>query len=78
MALHAVKPLPDNPQDDRRHEDAPVIKTCPVCEGEMELVYNRNSQQVIVCKDCHAGLTVPAGAWNIVRIKREAKWMPKP
>ena len=44
----------------------------------MEVVYHRNSQQVIVCKDCHSGVTVPAGAWNIVRIKREAKWMPKP
>ena len=44
----------------------------------MEVVYNRNNQQVCVCKDCHSGLTVPGTAWEIVRIKREAKWMPKP
>jgi ssDNA-binding Zn-finger/Zn-ribbon topoisomerase 1 len=78
MALHAVNPEHGEPKDERRREDSPVIETCPVCDGSMELVYSRNAQQVIVCKDCHSGLTVPAAAWNIVRIKREAKWMPKP
>lgn len=43
----------------------------------MEVVYNRNNQQVVVCTDCHAGLTVPGTAWDIVRIKREANGMPK-
>ena len=49
----------------------------------MEVVYQRNNQQVTVCKDCHSGLTIPASAWDVVRIKREAKlkreakWMPK-
>lgn len=76
MALRVVR-LNHTPQRERRLEAAPVIKLCPVCEGEMELVYNRNSQQVIVCKDCHSGLTVPAGAWNVLRVKREAKWVPK-
>jgi hypothetical protein len=42
------------------------------------MVYNRNNQQVLVCADCHSGITVPGAAWEIVRIKREAKWMPKP
>ena len=77
MALHKVKPL-DNPQDERRLEDAPEINTCPLCEGNMEVVYHRHGQQVIVCADCHTGVTVPASAWNIARVKREAKWMPKP
>ena len=42
------------------------------------MVYARHNQQVCVCKDCHSGLTVPGTAWDIVRIKRESKWMPKP
>ena len=44
----------------------------------MEVVYARNKQQVSVCTDCHSGITIPAAAWDIVRIKRESKWMPKP
>jgi ssDNA-binding Zn-finger/Zn-ribbon topoisomerase 1 len=75
---HTVNPLNDQPEDQWRQEDAPAITSCPVCRGRMELVYNRNGQQVVVCKDCHSGLTVPAAAWNIARVKREAKWMPKP
>jgi ssDNA-binding Zn-finger/Zn-ribbon topoisomerase 1 len=77
MTLRKVN-TPIDPDDERRHEDVPAIKTCPMCEGTMELVYNRNGQQVVVCADCHTGVTVPATAWNIARIKREAKWMPKP
>jgi ssDNA-binding Zn-finger/Zn-ribbon topoisomerase 1 len=76
MALPAANPLSDSP-DERRQEDAPALKSCPVCGGEMERVYNRNGQQVVVCKDCHSGLTVPAGAWTIARVKREAKGTPK-
>ena len=65
-------------EDERRHEIVPAVSSCPICSGSMEVVYNRNNQQVCVCKDCHAGLTVPGTAWEIVRIKREAKWMPEP
>jgi hypothetical protein len=43
----------------------------------MELVYDRHHQKVVVCVDCQSGLTVPGSAWEIARIKREAKWMPK-
>jgi hypothetical protein len=75
MALEAA-----NPEPDEEHEQAvrPAIPTCPVCEGRMEVVYARNKQQVSVCTDCHSGITIPAAAWEIVRIKRESKWMPKP
>ncbi len=60
-----------NPHDERRGpEPKPMIADCPVCEGQMELVYARNNQQVTVCKDCHAGLTIPATAWDVVRLKR--------
>ena len=39
----------------------------------MELVYERFNQQVCVCVDCHTGLTVPASALEISRIKRDRK-----
>jgi len=68
-----------NQPDDRREPDQkPAVSECPMCGGGMEVVYQRNNQQVTVCKDCHSGLTVPASAWDVVRIKRETKWMPKP
>src|SRR5688572_32472539 len=76
MALEAIKP---NRDDDRRSaEPQPAVTACPICGGGMEVVYARNNQNVSVCTDCHSGLTVPGSAWEIVRIKREAKWMPKP
>jgi hypothetical protein len=65
---------PSNPAskqpEDGRHEDDPAINVCPFCQGDMENVYSRNGQLVVVCKDCHAGLTVPARAWEIARTKR--------
>ena len=36
----------------------------------MELVYDRPSQQVCVCVDCHSGLTIPAAAWQVQKAKR--------
>jgi hypothetical protein len=72
MALRAL-PNPDDPKP----VDERLITTCPVCDGKMELVYDRHHQKVVVCVDCQSGLTVPASAWEIARIKREAKWMPK-
>jgi ssDNA-binding Zn-finger/Zn-ribbon topoisomerase 1 len=74
MALQSVNP---HPEERRDSEPKPAIATCPVCSGQMEVVYARNNQQVTVCKDCHSGLSIPASAWEIVRIKRESKWMPK-
>jgi len=49
---------------------APICPTCPICEGKMELVYERFSQQVCVCVECHTGLTVPASALEVRRLKR--------
>jgi len=40
----------------------------------MELVYDRFSQQVCVCIDCHSGITIPASAWEVLRLKREKRW----
>ena len=72
MALRAL-PNPEEPSP----EQETTLKTCPICEGRMELVYDRHHQKVVVCVDCQSGLTVPASAWEIARIKRESKWMPK-
>jgi ssDNA-binding Zn-finger/Zn-ribbon topoisomerase 1 len=76
MALHAVNPLRNQPEDERRQEDVPPIKACPICAGDMEVVYSRHGQQVVVCTECHSGLTVPASAWNIARVKRAAQRKP--
>lgn len=46
---------------------------CPICEGQMELVYDRFNQQVFVCVECHSGITIPITAWEIQRIKRSRK-----
>jgi hypothetical protein len=39
----------------------------------MELVYDRLNQQVCVCVDCHSGVSIPSSAWEVQRIKRDAK-----
>ena len=70
MALEAHDPVPDDP---RRSDPKAALTSCPVCDGTMEVVYSRNNQHVSVCADCHSGLTVPGTAWDIARVKREAK-----
>ena len=77
MALHAVNPLSDTSENERRLDTA-CVPVCPICEGKMETVYQRNNQHVCVCVDCHTGVTVPDGAWEVVRIKKQTRWMPKP
>lgn len=71
MTLRAI-PNPEGavPSGDK------ALRPCPICAGRMELVYDRHHQKVMVCVDCQSGLTVPASAWEIARIKRESKWMP--
>ena len=73
----ALRALPD-PEGNSQPANEQALRICPVCEGRMELVYDRHHQKVMVCVDCQSGLTVPGSAWEIARIKREAKWMPKP
>jgi hypothetical protein len=43
----------------------------------MELVYDRFSQHVYVCLDCHSGITVPASAAHVVQLKRDNKFTRK-
>ena len=71
MALHRTNPPRVYPGD--RRQDAPALAACPICQGQTELVYSRNNQQVIVCRECRSGVTVPSAAWEIVRTKRQAK-----
>ena len=56
--------------------EAPLL--CPICRGRLELVYDRYHQKVMVCVDCHSGLTIPDSAYEVARLKHEAKRMPKP
>jgi ssDNA-binding Zn-finger/Zn-ribbon topoisomerase 1 len=67
----ALRALPD-PDDRIPAADIQGV-VCPVCNGRMELVYDRHHQKVVVCVDCQSGLTVPEAAWEIARIKREAR-----
>lgn len=69
MASPAMKPPDDY---DSHAEPCDLIEVCPLCGGEMETVYDRGHQKVCVCKDCHCGVTVPASAWEIARVKRKA------
>jgi len=73
MALRSVNNRKSEPEPD----PCDLVQACPICGGNMETVYERNHQKVCVCSDCHSGLTVPASAYEIARIKRESKWMPK-
>jgi len=43
----------------------------------MEVVYDRPSQKVFVCADCHSGLTIPASAWDVQQPKHVKKAKPK-
>jgi hypothetical protein len=65
MALHRVNPLNDQTAAERRTETASAA-ACPICEGKMNIVYERNSQTVSVCASCHTDVTA-FGAWTIAR-----------
>lgn len=58
-------------------EGPPDLPTCPICDGMLEVVFHRHGQMVAVCVDCHSGLTIPAAAREVGRLKREKKWKPK-
>ena len=53
------------------------LPACPICSGAMEVVFHRHGQMVAVCVDCHSGLTIPAAAREVGRLKHEKKWKPK-
>ena len=43
---------------------------CPICSGKTEVVYSRHGENVLVCVECHTGLTIPRNAWEIADVKR--------
>jgi len=53
-----------------------IISVCPLCNGTMELVYDRPTTKVCVCVDCHLSITVPARAWEVALERGTVK--PKP
>ena len=55
-----------------------VVPFCPLCRGRMEVVVNRQTQQVCVCADCHVSINIPARAWGVARLKRETNSRPDP
>jgi hypothetical protein len=57
-------------------QELPSCPQCPVCGGQTELVYQRLNQRVCVCPDCHSGVTIPATAWDVVRLKRQKPGTP--
>ena len=66
--------ISSEPDDERRDTNPrPAVAACPICEGDMQVVYSRNNQQVAVCKDCQTGLTLPSSAWEVLRMKRESE-----
>jgi len=75
MAFPKLKPADDR---DPPGQPCEVLEICPICGGEMEVVYNRTQSKVCVCVDCHSGVTVPTSAWQVVKAKRERYGVPKP
>jgi hypothetical protein len=50
---------------------------CPICEGTMEVVYQRHGQTVLVCVDCQTAITISASAADTIKRKREGTWTPR-
>jgi ribosomal protein S27E len=49
-------------------------RPCPICAGQMEIVFDQHRQCVLVCLDCQAGLTVPDGSAEVTPLKRDERW----
>jgi len=50
-----------------------AVPICPICGGQMELVYDRPEIKTCACVICHSGLSVPAEAWGIARARQRRK-----
>jgi hypothetical protein len=72
-----VKCVPSCAMESAREPDEVDLPTCPICEGNLHLVYHRYHQKVVVCSDCNTGITIPGSAWTISRLKREGNWTKK-
>ena len=63
--------------ESQREPDEVEMPACPICTGKLETVYHRYHQKVVVCADCHVGVTIPGSAWTVARLKREGNWGKK-
>lgn len=50
---------------------------CPVCGGRVKKTGERDARSLFACIECDCDVGVPAGAWDIARIKREQRWQVK-
>lgn len=74
MALQPVSPDGER----RDNKTRPRLDCCPVCGGDMHVIYIRNNQRVCACEECRATLTVPATAWHRIRRRPELRAVPPP
>jgi hypothetical protein len=51
--------------------DVVDLPPCPICAGQLDIVYDRHGQIVAVCSDCHSGVTIPAAARERLRRKSD-------
>lgn len=61
---------PDDPNTPDGPAACELLPQCVICDGRMEIVYERAHQKVCQCMDCGCTLTVPASAWPIASAKR--------
>ena len=64
MASDRVKQLNHRPEFART--ETAGVATCPVCDGNMEVLQQGNGHSLSVCANCHADVTA-FGAWTIAR-----------
>lgn len=65
--------MPPQPSNEENLAPSDDTRPCPICAGRMEKVYEQFHQRVFVCVECHSGLTIPATAWNVARMKRSQR-----
>lgn len=51
-------------------------RPCPICAGQMEIVFNQDRQCVSVCRDCREGLTVPDDSGSHPAQTDDQRWQP--
>lgn len=50
---------------------------CPVCGGLIEKVGQRRTRSLYACRECACDVIVPISAWEVARVKRQEKGLPK-
>ena len=63
--------------DQRMEPTSAFALLCPVCGGRVEKTGERDKRSLFACVECDCDVSVPEGAWDLARIKREEKWQIK-